>query len=175
MTDDSTADNSTTDKLTSPISDEDIATAYHEAGHAIVAVALGKPVAKLTIERNSMRLGQCQMSHRRGQPVKDELEVQLMILLGGVVAEARYTGEYNWDGARQDMIGIRRLSRVRAGSDAQAERLQQKMLSKTDHLLDQSGHWESVVAIVEELKKTKSLSGRAVQHVFDSIMARIDA
>ena len=163
-----------TDDATPPISDQDIATAYHEAGHAIVAVALGKPVAKVTIERNSMRLGQCQMSHRRGQPVKDELEVQMMILLAGVVAEARFTGDYNWEGARQDMMGIRRLSRVRAGSDAQAERLQQKMLSKTDHLLDQTGHWESVVAIVDELKKTKSLSGRAVQHIFESTMARID-
>jgi len=164
-----------TDDSTPPISNEDIATAYHEAGHAIVAVALGKPVAKVTIERNSMRLGQCQMSHRRGQPVKDELEVQMMILLAGVVAEARFTGAYNWDGARQDMIGIRRLSPTRAGSDAQAERIQQKLLSKTDHLLDQTGHWESVVAIVEELKKTKSLSGRAVQHIFESTMARIDA
>jgi len=101
--------------------------------------------------------------------------VQMMILLAGVVAEARFTGDYNWEGARQDMIGIRRLSRTRAGSDAQAERLQQKLLAKTDHLLDQTGHWESVVAIVEELKKTKSLSGRAVQHIFESTMARIDA
>jgi ATP-dependent Zn protease len=163
-----------TEDATAPISDEDLATAYHEAGHAIAAVALGKPVAKVTIERNSMRLGQCQMSQRRGQPVKDELEVQMMILLAGVVAEARFTGDYNWDGARQDMIGIRRLTRIRAGSNAQAERLQNKMLAKTDHLLDQSGHWESIIAIVEERKKSKSLSGRAVQHVFESTMARIN-
>jgi len=159
------------DQLTQ-LTDQDIATAYHEAGHAIAAVALGKPVLRVTIERNSMRLGQCQMSHRRGQPVKDELEVQMMILLAGVVAEARFSGDYNWDGARQDMVGVRRLSRVRAGSDSQAERLQQKVLSKTEHLLDQPGHWIAVSMLVEELKKTKSMSGRAVQHIFDSAIAK---
>jgi len=169
-----TFNNMPIDDRLSQLSDEEIATAYHEAGHAIVAVALGKPVLRVTIERNSMRLGQCQMSHRRGQPVKDELEVQMMILLAGVITEARFTGDYNWDGARQDMIGIRRLSRVRAGSDSQAERLQQKLLSKTDHLLNQPGYWKAVIALAEELKKVKSMSGRAVQHLFDTTIARED-
>ncbi|MFN7334228.1 MAG: hypothetical protein ACK5TC_04125, partial [bacterium] len=69
-----------------PNSDE--ATAYHEAGHAVVALVLGRPVEKVTIRENTLRLGQVQMSNRRGTPIKDEIEVQALILLAGVVSEA---------------------------------------------------------------------------------------
>ena len=103
-----------------PNSDE--ATAYHEAGHAIVALVLGRPVEKVTIRENSLRLGQVQMSNRRGTPIKDEVEVQALILLAGVVSEARRTGVYNWRGAQQDMQGVRRLARFRASTEKQEER-----------------------------------------------------
>ena len=39
-----------------------IATAYHEAGHAIVALSLGRTVEKCTIVRNSIRLGAVQLA-----------------------------------------------------------------------------------------------------------------
>jgi len=42
-----------------PNSDE--ATAYHEAGHAVVALVLGRPVEKVTIRENTLRLGQVQI------------------------------------------------------------------------------------------------------------------
>jgi ATP-dependent Zn protease len=147
--------------------DDERATAFHEAGHAVLAITLGRPVEKVTIERNSMRLGQVQMSKRRGLPIKDTLEAQALILLAGVVAEARIVGRYNWPGAQQDMIGVRQLARYRGATDKQVERLQQRWLDKTEHLVDDPDTWLAIERVAEELVSKKSLSGRAVQHIVD--------
>lgn len=148
------------------------ATAFHEAGHAVLAITLGRPVEKVTIERNSLRLGQVQMSKRRGQPIKDALEAQALILLAGVVAEARIVGRYNWPGAQQDMIGVRQLARYRGATDKQVERLQQRWLDKTEHLVDDPDTWLAIERVAEELVTKKSLSGRAVQHIVDRTMGQ---
>lgn len=144
---------------------EEIATAYHEAGHAVIAVTQGRPVEKVTIQRNSLRLGQCHVSKRRGQPIKDMTEVQALILFAGIVAEARHTGSYNWGGAQQDMYGIRQLARSRGGNDKQVERLQQRWLDKTEYLMDDEAIWNAIDAVAKELILKRSISGRAVQHI----------
>lgn len=148
-------------------SDDERATAFHEAGHAVLAITLGRPVEKVTIERNSLRLGQVHMSKRRGQPIKDAVEVQALILLAGVVAEARIVGRYNWPGAQQDMVGVRQLARYRGATEKQVERLQHRWLDKTEHLLDAPDTWLAIERVAEELIAKKSLSGRAVQHIVD--------
>jgi ATP-dependent Zn protease len=145
----------------------DEATAYHEAGHAVVALVLGRPVEKVTIRENTLRLGQVQMSNRRGTPIKDEIEVQALILLAGVVSEARRTGEYNWRGAQQDMQGVRRLARFRASTEKQEERLQQRWLDKAEYLLDDEPTWRAITEVARELLEKKSLSGRAVAQILE--------
>jgi hypothetical protein len=45
-----------------PVSDE--ITAYHEAGHAVMALALGRPVHRVSIQPNEDRLGQCDFGKR---------------------------------------------------------------------------------------------------------------
>lgn len=144
---------------------EEIATAYHEAGHAVIAVTQGRPVDKVTIQRNSLRLGQCHVSKRRGQPIKDVTEVQALILFAGIVAEARYTGKYNWAGAQQDMYGIRQLSRSRGSSEKQVERLQHRWLDKTEYLVNDDKTWQAIEAVAKELVQRRSVSGRAVHHI----------
>ena len=148
------------------------ATAYHEAGHAIVALSLGRTIEKCTIERNSIRLGAVQLG-KGGRPrQQDYFEVEAMILLGGLVSEARYTGRYNWDGAQQDLRSLRRLTRARVESEQQIQRLEKRLLDKTSHHLDQPGHWESVECVVEQLIKQQAISGRSAKHLFDETMKR---
>lgn len=150
-----------------PDHDGDEATAYHEAGHAIIALVLGRPVEKVTIQGNTLRLGQCQMSNRRGAPIKDEVEVQALILYAGVASEARKTGFYNWHGAQQDLQGIRRLARYRASTEKQEERLQQRWLDKVEYMLDDESTWNAVVEVAKELLQKRSLSGRTVTHILN--------
>jgi len=148
---------------------DDTATAYHEAGHAVVAMLLGRPVEKVTIERNSLRLGQVQMSQRRGTKPKDSLEVHALILFAGVIAEFKHTQKYNWGGAEQDMIGIRQLARSRGATDKQVERIQQRWFDKVHHMLDDTITWKAIDRIAIELLDKKCLSGRAVKHWIDYV------
>ncbi len=144
-----------------------LATAYHEAGHAVVAFALGRPIHKVTIAPNQNYLGACQIQKGRFKPTKDWLEDEMLILFAGMVAEAQVTGQYCPRGAAQDLRGIRRYALMRAGGDRQVERLERRMLDKTEHLLSDVATWEAVKLIAAELIKHTTISGRAARHFYE--------
>ena len=65
------------------------ATAYHEAGHAVMALALGRPIQKVTIAPNQNYLGACQIQKGRFKPTKDWLEDEMLILFAGMVPKRK--------------------------------------------------------------------------------------
>jgi hypothetical protein len=142
------------------------ATAYHEAGHAVVALALGRPVERVSIRPDRLRLGRCEFRKGMFRPSEDWLEREILIALGGIAAEARHTGAYAWDGAARDRQYVRDLAVQRAGA-RQAERLERRLLAKAEHLLAQEGHWEAVELIAAELLRCGTISGRAARHLFE--------
>jgi hypothetical protein len=144
----------------------DEATAYHEAGHAVMALALGRPVHRVSVLADRERLGQCE--YRKGvfRPSEDWLEREALIALGGVAAEALHTGDYAWDAADRDLRYVRDLAEQRAGP-RQAERLERRLLAKAEHLLAKDGHWRAVELIAAELLRRGAISGRAARHLFD--------
>ena len=148
-------------------SELETATAYHEAGHAVLALALGRPVQRVSILPNQLRLGACEFKKGSFKPTHDAIETEILILLGGLAAEARRMGEYAWSGASADLRVVRGLTAMRAGSARQVARLERRMLDKAEYLLDQPGHWEAVTRIAEELLKTTVISGRAARHYFE--------
>jgi len=156
-----------------PLDQDDlVATAYHEAGHAVVAISLGRTVERLSVIRNSLRLGVVHLGKGRNGRKQDYYENEAMILLGGLVSEERYTGHYNWGGAQQDLSALRRLSRVRVDTEKKAERLERRLLDKTAHHLEQLGHWEAVESIAAELVRLSAISGRAARHHFEEAMRK---
>ena len=142
------------------------AVAYHEAGHAVAALALGRPVHLVSVLPDRERLGQCEFRKGVFRPSEDWLEREILISLAGLAAEARHTGEYDWGGARRDLQYVRRLTVERAG-ERRAARLERRLLSKAEHLLAQEGHWQAVELIVAELLRLGTISGRAARHLFD--------
>lgn len=148
------------------------ATAYHEAGHAVMAVSLGRLIQKVTIlpgksQFGQARLGLCELRKGRSKSSKDQLEDEVLILFAGMVAEARFTGHYCKQGATQDLRSIGRLLQERAGGEKQLERLQRRMLDKTEHLLGDEGHGKAIELIARELIEKTTISGRAVRHFFE--------
>jgi ATP-dependent Zn protease len=77
----------------------DEATAYHEAGHAVVALALDRPVVKVSILADRDRLGICFFGKAVFRPSEDWLEREMLIALAGLAAEARHTGAYDREAA----------------------------------------------------------------------------
>lgn len=142
------------------------ATAYHEAGHAVLALILGRPVERVSILPDSRFAGHCQFGKGVIRPTEDWLEREMLIALGGIAAEARHTGDYAWQGAARDQRYVEELAVQRAGA-RRAERLQRRLLAKAEHLLAQQGHWRAVELIVAELLRCGTISGRAVRHLFE--------
>lgn len=82
------------------LASEDLLTAYHEAGHAVIAMVVGKAVHRVSIVPNATRLGACELKKGRLCASNDELEDEVLVLLAGVAAEGRLTGQYNWSGVQ---------------------------------------------------------------------------
>src|SRR3984957_12446669 len=144
----------------------DPATAYHEAGHAVVALILGRPVQRVSILPAAEHLGVCEFGKGVYRPSEDWLEREILIALGGIAAEARLTGVYSWDAAARDQQYVRRLAVQRAG-ERRAERLERRLLAKAEHFLADEGTWRAVESIAAELLRHREISGRAALHLFE--------
>ena len=152
------------------------ATAYHEAGHAVMAVSLGRPIEKVTISpskspigamNSGLRLGVRKIQKGRSKPTKDWLEDEVMILYAGMVAESGFTKQYCEIGAAQDLRQARRLlERSRTKTQRQLEKLEQRLLDKTEHALNDKVHLAAIELVAKELLEKKTISGRAVEHFF---------
>ncbi|MFO0807443.1 MAG: M50 family metallopeptidase [Gemmataceae bacterium] len=144
----------------------DRATAYHEAGHAVAALVLGRSITKVSIRPNRERLGICAFGKAITRPSKDWIEQEILISLAGMAAEARLTGVYARDSAERDLRYVRDLAVQRSGH-RQADRLERRLLAKTEYLLADEGHWEAVERIATELLSRGEISGRAARHLFE--------
>jgi ATP-dependent Zn protease len=167
-------DGSMTNETGAEVSDPRQLTAFHEAGHAVIALAVGRPLQKVTIAANRDRLGLCHLQKGRSRASKDWLEDEILILLAGMAAESQLSGKYNLGGAEQDLKMARRLAIMRAGNAQQAERLERRLLTKTEHLLADEGHWNAVQHIANDLLERETISGRAALHWFNQAVAKAD-
>lgn len=145
---------------------QELCTAYHEAGHAVMALVFDRPVQKVSILPDQRRLGHCELRKGVSRASQDRLEADILILLAGVVAEAIHSGSHNWTGAALDLQSVRRLAVMRSGQ-GQAEKLTRRLLAKTRHLLQQTRNWNAVDQIAAELLEKKSISGRSARHYFE--------
>ncbi len=144
----------------------DEATAYHEAGHAVIALALDRPVAKVSIVAGREFAGICAFHKGVTRRSQDVLEREILISLAGIAAEARRSGHYDLQGAGRDLRYVRKLALERVG-ERQLERFERRMLDKVEYLLSDEGHWQAVELIAAELMKKGQISGRAALHFFE--------
>ena len=142
-------------------------TAYHEAGHAVLSLALGRPVSCVSVRATRDFLGTCEFGKAVFRPSEDWLEREVLIALAGIAAEARLTGHYAWEGAARDRGYAEDLALQRAGSARKAQRLLRRLLSKAEHLLGQEGNWRAVERLAAELLRVGEVSGRAARHIYE--------
>ncbi len=151
-----------------------LATAYHEAGHALMALLLGRPVEKVTISpakinAGGTRLGSCKIQKGRTKPTRDAVEDEVLILLAGMVAESFVTGRYNQAGASQDLFMVQTLLTTNKAKDERRfQKLAKRMIDKTEHHLSADAAREALRMIAEQLIEKETISGRAVKHLYET-------
>jgi hypothetical protein len=93
------------------------AVAYHEAGHAVAALLLHRPLRYVSIVPDKERgiLGYDLMPRRRTL-----LEREIMVLLAGEVAEEEFRGWRNRVGARSDYDKAHKCARAICETDEEA-------------------------------------------------------
>ena len=154
-----------------------IATAWHEAGHAVMAIALGRKIQKVTIApaqitANTKRLGAMKMQKGRVKSSSDMLEDDVLILFAGMVGESFVTGEYCQHGAASDLRAIASLLQSRANTEKQFEKLHRRLLEKTEYLLSDDLHKPAIKSVAEALLEKESVSGRLVRHFLNQTAAQ---
>jgi len=147
--------------------EEDETTAYHEAGHAVAALALGRPVDRVSVVGDARWLGVCHFGKAVFRPSEDWVEREMLIALGGIAAEARRTEDYAWDAADRDYRYAYELALDRGGGPRQAERLLRRALAKVEHLLAREVNWRTVERLAAELLRRGEVSGRAARRLYE--------
>ena len=146
-----------------------VATAYHEAGHAVMAVSLGRTIQKATIvaanlQTGGVRLGAVKMQQGRRKATQDWLEDEVLILFAGMVAESHFTGSYCPRGAASDLRAINQLLGSRAKTERQLEKLHRRLLDKTEYILGDEVHEKAVESVARQLLEHQTIKGRLVKH-----------
>jgi ATP-dependent Zn protease len=140
-------------------------TAFHEAGHAVIALVLDRPVHRISVLPNRERLGQCEFGKGVFRPSEDSLEREILIALAGLAAEAKHTGTYAMEEAERDLRYVRRLVLQRK-SERAAARYEERMLAKVEAMLGDDATWKAVEMIASELVQHGMISGRAALHLY---------
>lgn len=159
--------------------------AIHEAGHAVVGMALGLPVRRVSIIGVGESAGRTTGVHRP-RWVRNELEVgspwkqprvvhwvlnEITTLLAGGLAGKRLTGRFDQDGCRSDRHQEVDLAlRLVDDDERQAGALLKWLRLRSLQLIDR--RWAAINAVAEGLVTERSLSGARVRQIVGEIDPR---
>ncbi len=154
--------------------------AYHEAGHAFMALYLGGRVRSITIEPEwddgPQRYADIQVEWPVANLSRRQLrQVAVQVVLAGPVAEMIHTGEpyhpgfvaewsADWRAAWEDAAELVPEETARL---AFLERIAVRIY----HRLAEDQHWAALAAIVDELLAHETLDGDQVQAAYEQWMS----
>ncbi len=148
--------------------------AYHEAGHALVAICSGARVRSVTIEPEwddgPARYADIQVEWPLDRFTERERhEKSVLVALAGPVAEMIHSGEPYHPGFVAEWAADWRLAWEAASALVPSERRRLTYLEQTtaqlDHRLRQADHWAALAAIVDNLLAHETLEGDEVEEI----------
>jgi hypothetical protein len=133
------------------------ATAWHEAGHAVIAYRLGVEIIGVTIVPYREYAGSCLRLHT-------DPERAIQIALAGSLAETRISPDDDAEYDDGDYDTASGLARDLAGSDG-ARELLRHMERSTRRLVDQ--HWAEIERVALALLNHDLLTGLQVKNIIE--------
>ena len=154
-------------------------TAWHEAGHAFVALWVGARVRSVTIEPDSddgpERTGDTRIAWKHGRFAGRKLhEGQVLVSLAGPVAEMLHTGDPWHPGLVPEWAGDWRDAWAAAGEFLPDERERLAYLEQRSlwlyRWLRRDEHWACLGALVDNLLAHETLEGEEVTEIYEAWM-----
>ncbi|MCC9644538.1 cell division protein FtsH [Rhodopirellula sp. JC740] len=157
--------------------EEELVTAYHEAGHAIVGCALGAHIASVSLSQASMfddedeigvrRFGDCIVQWGRIDPNSDwQVTRELLTILAGPVAEFVYqSGDEDaldvrtWAG---DWRQAQRCVAILKKDPQQQTKLLHQCIAQLRHIVSSEPCWSAIAALADELMLGDEIEGEQV-------------
>jgi len=148
-----------------------VLTAYHEAGHAVMAHLCGQIVTTVEIVGDEEHTGSVSSLRFLEEPRwgADEqmpsaaIEARILCLIAGVAAENILTGDQSWREPEDDLDEAVRLALRVVGS---CDRVLPLLEEARDHAVDLlDRHWEGVEALAAMLLIHRRLSRDQMRHV----------
>ena len=136
--------------------EEQLRTAYHEAGHCVMAIICGAKasIASITPEEEHLH-GHVEIRWSAGSSIAD----QLAVVLAGPVAEMIYRSEPLHPGLvpewsedwKQAWTLARSSSRSSSGSDVRCLAMLEQIVAKLYHTFSQDRYWAAIAAVQDLL------------------------
>jgi ATP-dependent Zn protease len=151
-------------------------TAYHEAGHAVAAIALPRGVKQVSIVPDEERgsLGHCRNSelpslvrleYEDSPYLRRSVELECITFCAGGIAETKRRGRRNHTGARADMNNAFELA-SRLFGDEVGEKYLSYLHARAAQLLERPEHWAAVEYVARELLEHQTITGRHAKELF---------
>ncbi|MEZ6127350.1 MAG: M50 family metallopeptidase [Planctomycetaceae bacterium] len=152
---------------------EDLITAWHEAGHAFVAVYLGGDVESVTIDPDRddgpQRFGDTSVRWVTSRYTERQLQTNaVLVALGGPVTEMIHRGDPFHPALVAEWSQDWHLAWQAAGFVAHKQQRMQFLEQTTIDLhltLSQDNHWAAIGAIVDHLLAHETLEGEMVHDI----------
>jgi len=154
-------------------SDSERLTAYHEAGHAVMAQLCGQQITRVEIvgdedhtgSVDSLRFPQESATDGGSEAIKGRLKCTL----AGMVAEAMVSGREDWDEKSEDLDLAVRLAMQLVDDCEDVLPLLDDIRREIEHEL--RDRWVAVELLAIELLHLKSLTGSEVRKLLAPLLA----
>jgi hypothetical protein len=151
----------------------ELLTAYHEAGHAVVAELHGEHISRVEIVGDEERSGSTETLRFPADPAEGvaeqttlaEVENRLRSVLSGTVAEAMISGREDWDEGSEDLDEAVRLAMKLVDDCEDVLPLLADIRIDLEAVLAE--RWYLVERLAEELMRRKTLSGAEVRRIIN--------
>jgi len=155
-------------------------TAYHEAGHAYLAVVHGGRVSLLTLEPDRddgpARFGEARIEWQHPLTAKEQHHKWVLVALAGPVAEMIYNGEPLHPGFVAEWADDWQQAWAAAEFILPDERLRlaflEEAVRQVHTLLRQDAAWACIAALADELLAHETLEWDQMQEVFQQWLRR---
>jgi len=146
-----------------PSADAERLTAFHEAGHAVMAELCGRLLTEVEIVGDREHTGSVQSLAFSPDPEAEaeDVERQLKIILAGTVAEAMVSGRQGWDETSEDLATAVRLGMRLVDDCEDVLPLLEDIGADVER--DLRRQWSAVEMLATELLRRKTLNGSEVR------------